>query len=116
MADPAAVAARTAWGACLLDAGYPRFVERFDAQNWINGQVNALQAGPDGEWLPMDPEAFAELRQTEIDLALADLDCQEATDLERIEREAYLEYQQEFVDAHRDELDAWVDAAQADAG
>jgi len=44
MADPAAVAARTAWGACLLDAGYPRFVERFDAQNWINGQVNALQA------------------------------------------------------------------------
>lgn len=109
MADPAAVAARAAWDVCLVDAGYPRFVERFDAEDWISEQANALQAGPDGEWVPTDPEALADLRQTEIDLALADLDCQEATDVERIERETYLEYQQEFVDAHRAELDAWVE-------
>lgn len=59
-------------------------------------------------------EDSAEQAAQERRLALADLDCQEATDWAARHRAIEIELQQEYVDAHRTELDALAEAG-ADA-
>jgi hypothetical protein len=107
MADERVAEAVDAWAECMVDAGYPRFTTVLDANNWVVPQVNEF----DGS----EPERLR-LQQLEIETALADYDCLQAADHDRIVREVTSEYEQAFVDSHRADLDAWVDAAQADAG
>jgi len=56
------------------------------------------------------PAGQAELAAAEVALATADWDCREESDYDAVWREVRSRLQQEYVDAHRDELDAWVEA------
>ena len=127
------------WAVCLSALGFPGRSnplilrqEMLDEWNLINDwdALNALGAewdwagepdGPpgwernvDGVWqiIPTG-DAVAAYRELEIVLALADVDCREQ--LNYGQRRTAIEYQlqQEFVDANRNELEAWATFAEA---
>ena len=125
MADPRLADANTEWASCMADAGYPGFSAVGDGETSIYDQVNALWETA----YPTDPaeaegmteedymaiqegiEAqLAEITPVEIETAVADFDCREKAGYDKVQREVNLEYQQEFVDAHKAELDAWLAA------
>lgn len=89
-----------AWASCMGDAGlaYP---DPRAAQQDFWDQVTAESA--DGV---LDPAVAAEQAPEERRVAVADLDCQESTDWPARHREIEIELQQEYVDAHRADLDA----------
>ena len=62
---------------------------------------------------PADP---APPRPPAAPRAVADFDCRDEVDYDKIQLEVNSEYQQEFYDAHKDELEAWRDAAVAAEG
>lgn len=62
------------------------------------------QDGPDGS-----VAGQAQLADDEVALATADWDCRAQTRYDDVWQEARDRLQQEYVDAHRTELDAWVE-------
>lgn len=95
-----------AWSSCLSDAGHPGFVARFEAVNSIDEKMSALYgAAGDQPVEPADPKVVA-LKDEEIELALADLDCREKTDYTAVQKKAQDALEQQFIDDHRAELDA----------
>jgi hypothetical protein len=129
--DPRIARVDAAWATCMADAGYPEQTTPGAAQSTLMPAWSTVQgwddpayqaalegwdydADPAGPSLaPPDPAAVAEFTAHEIAMALADLDCQDAVDHDATTREVDHALQQEFVDAHRAELDAWVaEAAQ----
>lgn len=122
LAGPRMQELHVAWAACMADAGHPDFPEPIDARTAAMNALNSASAQTYGE-LPESPTTeqiaaaerqiqplLAEAVPDEIALAVADFDCQEQVDYQRISDEVDLEYQQAFYDAHRDELEAWRDA------
>ena len=68
----------------------------------------------DEETGTQDEAALAEIREQEISTAVADRTCQDSTGAGRAALEAQFAIEQDFIDAHKDELDAMVEkAAQA---
>jgi hypothetical protein len=119
--DPAVVEAAAAWSACMADAGFPGFANPPQAEQaawdrWVafNEGLAADAAGGTGAaGAPTDdgaPAGQADLAAAEVALATADWDCREESDYDAVWREVRSRLQQEYVDAHRDELDAWVEA------
>ncbi|MFI2755133.1 hypothetical protein ACGIF2_17015 [Cellulomonas sp. P22] len=111
--DPQFDAVRTAWVACMREAGTPAYTHPQDAVDQLQAEMLVRQeALAGGE--PGSGKAWKELHELEITVAVADLACQDATDyqdeLEALEHER----QQEFVDTHRAELDALVERYSAD--
>jgi len=112
--------------ACMTQAGYPgwrnpRHVDRalFDEFLGIQDADPTLDLLAEWDWEaePDGPPPFerdtASLREREMALALADIDCREALDFDARQREIVLVLEQEFVDRNRDELEAWASAAEA---
>ncbi|NEL81262.1 MAG: hypothetical protein G3W61_33935, partial [Xanthomonas perforans] len=86
---------------------YPGFVSQSDASRSVSDAYNAAWTGTDGAPKDaVDEAALAQLSSTEIDTALADLDCREKTDYTARTRTAQWEAERAFVDDHRTELDA----------
>jgi len=123
--DPRMIAFHSEWAACMTQAGYPgwrnpRHVDRALFDEFLGIQdadpTFDLLAEWDWEAEPDGPPPFerdtASLREREMALALADIDCREALDFDAREREVVLVLQQEFVDRNRDELEAWASAAE----
>ncbi len=101
-----------AWAACMEDAGYPGFDVQADASGSISEAYNAAWTGADGSPVDhLDEATVAQLSKTEIDTALADLDCRTSTGYADRTRAAQWAAEQAFVDAHRSELDAAKAAA-----
>ena len=94
--------AETEWSSCMADAGYT-FDAPQDAQTSISDAANALWG--DGE---PDDAAMASLRELEIATAVADRTCTDSVGLTDVQTAVQLELEQQFVDAHKAELDAWV--------
>lgn len=124
MDDPRIAEATARWSACMADAGYSGLASSEDAQNLIYDKVNAIYENAYAD-VPFDEEATEEdyaaieeavqreisaLTAEEIEVAVADFDCREDARLDAVQQELNLEYQQEFVDAHKDELDAWLES------
>ncbi len=103
------------WVACMDDAGYPGFTSQPDAAQSIHSEVselwNAQGAGSSAEPGEPDPAALAEVKEKEIALALADLDCREKTDYSARADKARRDAESAFVTAHKAELDALKAAA-----
>ena len=59
------------------------------------------------------PAELAELQAAERALAVADATCREDSEYNRVHHEVTIEYEQDFVDRYREELDAWVAAVGA---
>lgn len=115
--DPLVMAAAAEWSECMADAGHPGYASPPDAEAaawdaWMafNGAIAADPTlgvvddeggGPVGE---------GDLATREAALATADWDCRAAADYDSVWSAARDRLQQEYVDAHRAELDAWVES------
>jgi len=104
---PDVVEADAEWSDCMADAGYPDYTRQPEAQaRWMEHMND-----PDGNGVgdPGDAAAQARLAPEEIDLATADWDCADEVGYHDVVARVRNAAQQEYVDAHRDELDAWVE-------
>lgn len=125
MADPRITGLDAEWASCMADAGYAGLAVVSDAEQQFYEKVNAVY---EGSYADMDPEATEEdylaaqeaiedelsaLTAEEIETAVADYTCREEIRYTQIQQEVNLEYQQDFVDEHKDALDAWLEAYQA---
>ena len=120
--DPRLTGAMDQWRACMADAGYPGFVELWDAQEYIYDQTNDIYNSAysdDLDWETMTEADFAaieegiqaplaEITDEEIALALIDYDCQESSGYRDAEYEVNFEYQTEFLATHGAELEAYA--------
>jgi hypothetical protein len=130
--DPRVDAAAAAWGDCMAGAGHPELTHPDDVQleiarRWWQLYGLELPEGlivPGGEPRPggigpgvpgpraadgqePDPAALAELRQYEVDVAVADLGCRPAYD--DVVREVRDEVERAFIEDHRAELEHFRD-------
>jgi hypothetical protein len=124
MQDPRLTGLNDEWSTCMADAGYPGMAAVGDGETTIYDEVNALY---EDAYADVDPsvemteedyaaieaavvEARKEITPREIEMAVADFTCREDISYQEIQQEVNFEHQQEFVDAHKDELDAWVES------
>jgi len=106
--SPETVALNAEWADCMADAGYADYQSPEDAMNDINERAMALyEGGSETEPMP-DEAAMDELREIELDTAVADYRCQEEIDYADTSQAIMAEFEQEYVDTHRAELDALV--------
>ncbi|WP_098482388.1 hypothetical protein [Georgenia soli] len=124
--DPRMTEATTAWIDCMGDAGHTGLAAVDDAQNQFSEKVNAVyeDAYPSDMGEEMTEEDFraidagiqeklAGLKEEEIATAVADFDCREEAKVDETRKKVSFELEQDFVDTHRDELEAWVEAISA---
>lgn len=98
------------WADCMADAGHDGFASSMALQEALTEEYNALHQ-PDGEadeWQEPSPADAKQFQKREIELALADLACKTQLDYDDQFMSIQFELEQEFVDAHRAELEALV--------
>lgn len=103
--DPASDDLDRVWSRCMADAG-------FDATSPAHarrGVQEAMTAWHAQSCTP--PDDVDQRAAAERELAAADRDCQDATDYQEQYWGIANALQQEYVDNHRDDLDAWLEAA-----
>ncbi len=102
----------TEWAGCMDEAGQPGFATQSEAQQSIYDQLNAFYEQSDPEQ-PVEPDeaAMEKLGQTEIAVALADLECREKTDYRERAKTAQWSAEEAFVADHKAELEAAKAAA-----
>jgi hypothetical protein len=127
-ADPKVAELDAAWASCMADAGFSDVTTVNEVQNALYEEWNELQgygpeyqalieswdweANPDGPAQPeKDQAAVSAFTAKEIKQAVADRGCQDSTKYQEKALEIDHASQQEFVDQHRDELEAWATAA-----
>lgn len=98
------------WADCMADAGYTEFTSKNEAMMSISDAQNAFYENQevDEAGMPIAPDeaAMEELRQKEIDLALADFRCSEKLDYTQTTLEAQFALEKQFVEDNKSELDA----------
>src|SRR5674476_193026 len=94
------------WMACMAEAGQPEFDSPADAIDSITAEWDGFRGiGPSDQ--------VAKFTSREIAVATADFTCQDEVEYAATQRQISIDVQQEFYDAHKAELDAWVEAALA---
>jgi len=130
--DPRLTTLNAAWATCMANAGYPGFadnnsmwsvlneewgvVQGWEINNeiWGNWDWDAHPDGPDASMLHQpNPADLAAFQEREIALAIANYDCNQQVDFDATQREINLDLQQQFVDQHRAELEAWAQFEEA---
>lgn len=100
------------WADCMADAGYSDFKTKSAAVQSISDAQNALyeEAGvdADGNSLEIDQAAKDELKQKEIDVALADFKCSEKSDYMQKALAVQFKLEEQFVSDNKSELDAML--------
>jgi hypothetical protein len=120
-ADQRVVDATTAWTDCMADAGHSGFTKVDDPRNQIqqkldeltgnkppakNGPSQTIKGPPSFD--KVDSAKLADLRKSEIDLAVADQKCK-AKGYDDAYKKVQYEAEKEFVDQHKSELEAYRD-------
>ncbi|MBY0689874.1 fimbrillin family protein [Microbacterium marinilacus] len=119
------------WASCMADGGHAGFAKREEAQNSIYDEQNAfweeqnaeygdeMGSWTEEEWADFEKEtesarkAFEdELAEKEIALALVDLDCREKVDYDDELLRIQFEKEEQFVQDHKAELEAYKAAAE----
>lgn len=112
MEQPAVKELDAKWADCMADAGYSEFTHKNEAMTSISEEQNALYENQEfdesGMPLELDATAMEELRQKEIDLALADFRCSEKLDYTQKSLEAQFALETQFVEDNKSELDAML--------
>ena len=112
------------WSACMADAGYPGLASIYDAEEMISTKVQAMYEDDDPyadldensteeDWEAAQAEMdsrLSALTGEEIETAVADFTCREEVGYDRIYQEVNIDLQEEFYNAHKDELEAYVAA------
>lgn len=103
-ASPEMTALHQAWFDCMARVGFPGLATSLEAEEQIQAEWDALQSGGD------EPTAaqVADLREREIAMATAELDCQDEVDFEQTRLRIQFDAEQEYIDTHRDEFDAMI--------
>ncbi|MFC0644243.1 hypothetical protein [Cellulomonas phragmiteti] len=106
--DPATSDATLQWAQCLEDAGYSGYESVADPRSDLANQMFAIVQFPnEGSNEPpkvRDREALRKFADREIELAVADYECQQSSGYERAFRAARVKYEKEYIAAHEDEL------------
>lgn len=112
MEQPAVKELDAKWADCMADAGYTDFTTKSDAMTSISDEQNAFYENQeiDEAGMPIAPDeaAMEELRQKEIDIALADFRCSEKLDYMQKSLEAQFALETQFVEDNKSELDAML--------
>lgn len=119
--DPRVVEATADWSACMADAGYPGLRTVMAAQGTLFAEIANDWFAEWGEATgsPLGtsdydvvrttiPEALAELRRVEVELAVADARCRDASGYREVRRAVELEVESEVARQYREDLEAWV--------
>ena len=112
--SPELAAVDAEWAECMADAGYPGYSTQMDAMDDISARSEELYSATTEDSPEPDAAALEELQQVEIDTALADHRCKEDVEYDETYQEVSLEAEEAFVEAHRAELDAWVESSGQD--
>ena len=127
IADPRLTEIEAGWASCMSDAGYSGLAKVGDAENQIYTKVEPIwndayaDMPPDAteeDYAAVQEEADAQvsaITTEEIETAVADFTCRDSLKYTETQTDINLEYQQEFYDAHKAELEAWA-ASMADGG
>jgi hypothetical protein len=111
--DPVVMKLDAEWSSCMADAGYPDFEKKEDAINSASNALNTFyESLGSGETEPAepDPAKLAELREQEIDVALADFTCAEEIDYQDEYLKVQYATEKQFIADHKSELDAMAAA------
>lgn len=109
MAAPELVDVDAEWSACMADAGHPGFSVQNDARSSISDKMNTMYDDSGSA----DEAAMDAVAEEEIELALVDLDCREETDYQDTMESVQFKLEQQFIDDHKAELEAFrADAEQ----
>jgi hypothetical protein len=129
--DPRVTELDAAWASCMADAGYEGMTIQSDAttalydewsdiQGWNDPDYNEQvenwdwEAEPEGPPMPTpDADEAKAFTDKEIAQAVADFTCKDKVKYDETWSAINKEIQQDFVDQHKAELDAWVEAATA---
>ncbi len=106
--DPRFAEVDAAWASCMADAGLAYARPSAAQQAFLDEMIAETADGV------LDADVAAERAPEEVRVAVADLDCQEATDWVARHRAIEFELQQEYVDAHRADLEALAAALRTD--
>ncbi|KGM14020.1 hypothetical protein [Cellulomonas bogoriensis] len=126
-ADPRVTAVEAEWASCMADAGHPGLTATGEAEEQFYEQVNAAYDSIDYDamsetemeefdWEAHDAAVKAELAALtprEIETAVADYTCREEVDYDATFREVNFELQQDVVDRHGPEIEAWIESMRA---
>ncbi len=105
--DPRLAEVDAAWASCMRDAGYDDDSPQAAENRLLDEMLATYEAAPDAPVAAGTIDAGA---VTERQVALADQDCRDATDWTARRRAVEHELQQEYLDAHRADLDALAEA------
>ena len=123
-ADPRMFELNVAWASCMADHGFTARPDRdefwfTDVQNeWfaLTGRDVLLtwdwEHSPEGPPEP-DRSLIPAFREREIAMAVADYDCLQQVSWVETQRAIDFDHQQQFVDLHRNELEAWAQQMEA---
>lgn len=123
--DPKALEAHSDWSECLADAGFPEFSTPMEAEDSIWDEYQAIWDRADEliDWESVDWDdedvqdpygalidgaEMAELREREVELAVADHSCREERNLESRLLSVQFEYEEEFLEEHQAQIDAML--------
>lgn len=123
-ADPRITELDTKWASCMADAGFDGFAAVYDAEQSIYDKTNKIheeawegvefdETSTEEDWAAIDEQIqaqLAEITEEEIELAVADFTCREEIEFTKVQAEVNVEHQKEFYEAHKEELDAWLEA------
>lgn len=122
-ADPRLDQANADWAACMADSDHPGLTAVGDAEGALTAELTALQqqasaTATDPATGVVDAAAaeaamaapLADLRQREIETAVADAECRGETGYDDVRAAVDAEYQAEFLAEHRTELMQWLDS------
>ena len=114
--DPAVLEAVAQWSTCMDEAGHPGYADPPAAEEaawdrWVAFN-DAVAADPELGEEAADGGIVgqAALAAHEAALATADWDCRGAAEYDAVWQRARHQLQQDYVDAHRAELDVWVES------
>ena len=104
--SPELVALDAEWATCMADAGHAEFTKKSEAQESISNAQNAIyESATDSA---PDEQALADLRETELTLAMADFTCAEEIDYTTASMKVQFELEEQFIVDHKAELDALI--------
>lgn len=124
--DPRLVEVAQRWSGCMASAGYPGLegglgVARrevsdrlhelygYDIRPWEDSADIEEGDVDESEPVEPDPAELAALREFELDIAWADYECRQELDVDLVEREVRHEHEEQFIEDHRDLLEAYRD-------
>lgn len=128
MSDPRIAAVEAEWASCMADAGYTGLAAVGDAEQAFYDELNSLwedayaDIPPDADeeaWMAVEEsieDTRNEMTAREIETAMADYDCRDEVDYTTVQQDVNFEYQQEFVDTHGDELEAYIEHLRSTMG